>query len=150
MNVVYRFRIYPNKEQQELFAKTFGCVRFIYNRMLAEKMEYYKRTGKNLNLTPAKYKAEFPWLKEVDSLALCNAQLHLQAAYKNFFRDPSVGFPPVLLKYCSVSLLWIFSMFFHQISINPIPFSFSLLNPYAPITPSEKGCKLKSPTTIVL
>ena len=35
----------------------------------------------------------FPWLREVDSLALCNAQLHLQTAYKNFFRDSSVGFP---------------------------------------------------------
>ena len=69
MNVVYRFRIYPNKIQQELFAKTFGCVRFVYNRMLAEKKECYEKTGKNLKVTPAKYKAEFPWLKEVDSLA---------------------------------------------------------------------------------
>ena len=93
MNVVYRFRIYPNKIQQELFAKTFGCVRFVYNRMLAEKKECYEKNGKNLKVTPAKYKAEFPWLKEVDSLALCNAQLHLQTAYKNFFRDPSFGFP---------------------------------------------------------
>ena len=70
MNVVYRFRIYPNKIQQELFAKTFGCVRFVYNRMLAEKKECYEKTGKTLKVTPAKYKAEFPWLKEVDSLAL--------------------------------------------------------------------------------
>ena len=93
MNIVYRFRIYPNKSQKELFAKTFGCVRFVYNRMLAEKKEYYEKTGKVLKVTPAKYKAEFPWLKEVDSLALCNAQLHLQTAYKNFFRDSSVGFP---------------------------------------------------------
>ena len=82
---MYRFRIYPNKSQKELFARTFGCVRFVYNRMLAEKNEYYEKTGKVLKVTPAKYKAEFPWLKEVDSLALCNAQLHLQAAYKNFF-----------------------------------------------------------------
>ena len=68
-------------------------MRFVYNRMLAEKKEYYEKTGKVLKVTPAKYKAEFPWLKEVDSLALCNAQLHLQTAYKNFFRDSSVGFP---------------------------------------------------------
>ena len=61
MNVVYRFRIYPNKIQQELFAKTFGCVRFVYNRMLAEKKECYEKTGKNLKVAPAKYKAEFPW-----------------------------------------------------------------------------------------
>lgn len=93
MNTVYRFRIYPNKSQRELFAKTFGCVRFVYNRMLAEKKAYYEKTGKNLSVTPARYKSEFPWLKEVDSLALCNAQLHLQTAYKNFFRDASVGFP---------------------------------------------------------
>lgn len=93
MNIVYRFRLYPNKSQKELFSKTFGCVRFVYNRMLAEKMKYYKRTGKSLKVTPAKYKSEFPWLKEVDSLALCNAQLHLQTAYQNYFRDPSVGFP---------------------------------------------------------
>ena len=44
-------------------------------------------------MTPARYKSEFPWLTEVDSLALCNAQLHLQTAYKNFFRNDSVGFP---------------------------------------------------------
>ena len=61
--------------------------------MLAEKKAYYEKTGKNLSVTPARYKSEFPWLKEVDSLALCNAQLHLQTAYKNFFRDDSVGFP---------------------------------------------------------
>lgn len=93
MNVVYRFRIYPNKSQRELFSKTFGCVRFVYNKMLAEKIESYEKTGKSRKITPAEYKSEFPWLKEVDSLALCNAQLHLQTAYQNFFRDPSVGFP---------------------------------------------------------
>ena len=49
MNIVYRFRIYPNKSQKELFARTFGCVRFVYNRMLAEKKEYYEKTGKVLS-----------------------------------------------------------------------------------------------------
>ena len=58
MNIVYRFRIYPNKSQKELFARTFGCVRFVYNRMLAEKIEYYEKTGKVLKVTPAKYKAD--------------------------------------------------------------------------------------------
>lgn len=89
----YKFRLYPNKEQREYFAKTFGCVRFVYNRMLAEKIAYYEETGKSLTVTPAKYKTEFPWLKEVDSLALANAQMNLQSAYRNFFRDKSVGFP---------------------------------------------------------
>ena len=89
----YKFRLYPNKEQQEYFAKCFGCTRFIYNKMLADKIEYYKETGEMLNNTPAQYKKEYPWLKEVDSLALANAQMNLNKAYRNFFRDKSVGFP---------------------------------------------------------
>lgn len=89
----YKFRLYPNKVQREYFAKTFGCVRFVYNRMLAEKIAYYEETGKTLAVTPAKYKSEFPFLKEVDSLALANAQMNLQSAYRNFFRDKSIGFP---------------------------------------------------------
>lgn len=92
-NKAYKFRIYPNAEQQELFAKTFGCVRFIYNQMLADKISYYEETGERLQNTPAQYKEDYPWLKEVDSLALANAQMHLQTAYNNFFRDPKVGFP---------------------------------------------------------
>ena len=39
------------------------------------------------------YKKEYPFLKEVDSLALANVQLHLEKAYKNFFREPKIGFP---------------------------------------------------------
>src|SRR5574344_2737465 len=94
----YKYRLYPNKEQQEYFAKCFGCVRFIYNRMLSDKIEYYKKTKQKLNNTPAQYKKEFTWLKEVDSLALANAQINLDKAYKNFFRrvkqgDISLGFP---------------------------------------------------------
>ena len=92
-NKAYKFRIYPNIEQQVLFAKTFGCVRFIYNRMLADKIKHYEDTGLKLNNTPAQYKDEFVWLKEVDSLALANAQMNLQTAYNNFFRDKKVGFP---------------------------------------------------------
>ncbi len=92
-NKAYRFRIYPNKEQQVLFAKTFGCVRFIYNRMLSDKIEHYNKTKEKLNNTPAQYKEEYPWLKEVDSLALANAQMNLRDAYKNFFSDPNTGFP---------------------------------------------------------
>lgn len=94
----YKYRIYPNKEQRIFFAKTFGCVRFIYNKMLADRISSYKESQKSLDKsvkypTPAQYKAEFPFLKEVDSLALSNAQLNLDKAYANFFRDKSVGFP---------------------------------------------------------
>ena len=69
----YKFRLYPTEEQKVIFAKTFGCSRAIRNMMLADKIQYYKETGQTLNNTPAQYKKEFPWLKEVDSLALCNA-----------------------------------------------------------------------------
>lgn len=93
MNKAYKFRIYPNSEQQVLFAKTFGCVRFIYNRMLGDKIAHHEATKSKLSNTPAQYKNEFPWLKEVDSLALANAQMNLQTAYNNFFRSPKIGFP---------------------------------------------------------
>jgi putative transposase len=92
-NKAYKFRLYPNKEQEILFNKTFGCVRFIFNKMLGDKIEHYKETKEKLNNTPAQYKKEFQWLKEVDSLALANAQMNLQTAYNNFFRSPKTGFP---------------------------------------------------------
>lgn len=93
MNKAYKFRIYPNKEQELLFAKTFGCVRFIYNKMLDDKIKYYEATKENLYCYPSQYKATYPWLKEVDSLALVGASNNLKAAYNNFFRDKKIGFP---------------------------------------------------------
>ncbi|MGC8589540.1 helix-turn-helix domain-containing protein, partial [Athalassotoga sp.] len=69
-----------------MFAKTFGCVRFVYNKMLEDKIDYYQAHKMMLNTTPAQYKSEFEWLNEVDSLALANAQLNLQRAFKNFFQ----------------------------------------------------------------
>ena len=88
MNKAYKFRIYPNEEQAILLSKTFGCCRFLYNTMLSDKISEYKATGKMLKNTPAMYKKEYPLLKEVDSLALANVQLHLERAYRNFFRNP--------------------------------------------------------------
>ena len=88
----YKFRLYPNQEQKQLFAKTFGCSRAIWNMMLADKIKHYEETKETLYNTPAQYKKEFPWLKEIDSLALANVQLNLQTAYKNFFRS-GFGFP---------------------------------------------------------
>ena len=93
MTKAFKYRLYPDTEQREYFAKTFGSTRFIYNKMLEDKIEHYKATKQTLKNTPAQYKTEFPWLKEVDSLALANTQMNLEKAYKNFFRDKSVGFP---------------------------------------------------------
>jgi len=92
-NKACKFRIYPTQEQKIQFAKTFGCVRFIYNKMLEDKIAYYQQTKKKLNHTPAQYKEVFPFLKEVDSMALCNAQMNLQNAYNQFFTRPNNGFP---------------------------------------------------------
>ena len=94
----YKFRIYPTEEQEIFFAQSFGCVRKVYNLMLDERMKAYEEmkndsTKKISYPTPAKYKKDYPFLREVDSLALANAQLNLDKAYKNFFRDKSVGFP---------------------------------------------------------
>lgn len=93
LNKAFKFRLLPNQTQIDLLAKTFGCCRFIYNKMLEDKIKYYQETKKHLSVTPAKYKQEFEWLKEVDSYSLCNEQINLQTAFNNFFRIPKVGFP---------------------------------------------------------
>ena len=93
INRAVKIRIYPNAEQRVQIEKTIGCSRFIYNCMLADKMEHYKKEKKMLRNTPASYKKEYPWLKEVDSLALANVQMHLESAFHKFFREPFAGFP---------------------------------------------------------
>ncbi len=96
MNRAIKYRVYPTTEQCILFAKTFGCCRKVYNLMLSDKIEGYKLTGKFPTVTPAKYKKDYPYLKEVDSLALANKQLDLQAAFRSAFsksRKKKNGFP---------------------------------------------------------
>lgn len=98
----YKFRIYPNKEQENLIQKTFGCCRFVFNYFLAERIEQYKQTGKS----PTRFqqsnsltllKKELEWLQEVDSCSLQNSLKSLDNAYQNFFRGikqgSKVGFP---------------------------------------------------------
>lgn len=97
-NKAYKFRLYPNKTQANLIDRTIGCTRFIYNCMLADKIKHYKDTKQSLKNHPAQYKKEFEFLKEVDSLALANAQMNLEIAYNNFFRrlkqgKKELGFP---------------------------------------------------------
>lgn len=86
-NKAYRFRIYPDEDQRELIARTFGCCRKVWNLMLADRIAHYEATGKAKSFTPARYKGEFPFLREVDSMALCNEQMNLQRAFAAFFRD---------------------------------------------------------------
>lgn len=92
MNRAVKCRIEPNKDQEELIAKTFGCCRFVYNRMLSDRMTA-DLTGEHVKLTPAVYKKDNPWLKEVDSLALCNAQLDLETAFRNHRTRKGTGSP---------------------------------------------------------
>ena len=96
MNKAFKYRLYPTKEQAALFNNTFGCCRKVWNLMLADKLVSYKETGKFVSVTPARYKSEYPFLKDVDSLALSNVQLNLQHAFRDCFsktRKKNTGFP---------------------------------------------------------
>lgn len=93
MNKAIKYRLYPTTEQITFFMKTFGCCRKVWNLMLADRISCYEQSGTKLNNTPAMYKEAYPYLREVDSLALANVQLNLNAAYNNFFRDKKIGFP---------------------------------------------------------
>jgi len=89
--------MYPTKEQEIQLSKTFGCCRFVYNQMLAMKIELYREDKKSLSKTECnnycnrELKIEYPWLKEVDKFALTNSIYDLDSAYKNFFREIKKG-----------------------------------------------------------
>lgn len=88
----YKYRIYPNKKQQILIAKTFGCCRFVYNQTLAYRKEIYERQKKFMskfdcnNYCNQVLKNEYEWLREVDKFALTNAIFNMDSAYKKFFK----------------------------------------------------------------
>lgn len=103
-HIAVRFRAYPTGEQAKLIERTIGCARLIYNLMLETRIEQYKLTGKSTPVTPARYKDQYPFLREVDGYALCNAQLNLNRAYHNFFAGPKhKGFPRFKSKHRSRS-----------------------------------------------
>ena len=108
MEYSYKFRIYPNREQEEIIQKTFGCCRFLYNHFLSERISSYQQTGKS----PSRFeqskeipglKKQYPWLAEVDSHALQRAVKNLDTAYQNFFRRVKQGGKPGFPKYKSKS-----------------------------------------------
>ncbi|WP_032544125.1 IS200/IS605 family element RNA-guided endonuclease TnpB [Clostridioides difficile] len=93
----YKFRLYPNKKQQELINKTFGCCRFVYNKYLAKRIDVYKNnketfTYKQCSSDLTNLKKELKWLKEPDKFSLQNALKDLDNAYKKFFKEKA-GFP---------------------------------------------------------
>jgi putative transposase len=89
-NKAYKFRIYPNKEQRQLIEQTFGCTRFLWNQVLAYKIDYYKSTGKTYSkfesindIKEIKMIEDFKWLKDVDSIALQQSLGDLDIAYSS-------------------------------------------------------------------
>lgn len=92
----FKYRLYPNKEQEILLAKTFGCARFVYNYYLNKRIELYETNKQGLNYNACSadltiLKKEKEWLKEVDKFALQNAVKNLDSAYQNFFREIKKG-----------------------------------------------------------
>ncbi len=97
-NKAYKFRIYPNDEQKVMFAKTFGCVRMVYNYYLDKKISKYKQKKQSLSYTQCAndmtaLKREKEFLQEVDSVALQQSLRHLDTAFQNFFKKSKTGFP---------------------------------------------------------
>ena len=91
MEKAFRYRMYPNREQRILLAKTFGCTRFVYNHYLAKRKNAYEKDGITLSYSACakdlvSLKKEYEWLKEVDSVALQSSVKNLDTAYINFFR----------------------------------------------------------------
>lgn len=96
----YKYRLYPTDEQKVLFAKTFGCCRFVYNWGISiQKSEYESKKEKLskfdlMKKMRSELKSENEWLREVNSQSLQNALYNLDAAYSKFFKNPkAVGFP---------------------------------------------------------
>ena len=94
-NIALQFRVYPDAVQAELFEKTFACCRFLWNQMLSDEQEFYSATGEHFIPAPARYKKDFPFLKEVDSLALASVHQNLRRAFAKFFENPAHYHYPV-------------------------------------------------------
>lgn len=95
------FRMYPTVVQRQQIDRTIGCARLVYNLMLETRIARYQTTWGSCRPTPKLYKDDYPFLREVDSMALCNAQLNLEKAYRNFFENPKAGFPKYKSKHRS-------------------------------------------------
>ncbi len=95
----YQYRFYPTKEQQQSLARTFGCVRYVYNWALRLRIDTYKQTKRGLStnqlskrLTALKQQREQAFLSEVSSVPLQQSLRHLADAFTNFFEGRS-GYP---------------------------------------------------------
>ena len=96
MEYSYKFRLYPNREQENLILRTFGCCRFVFNHFLAQRQEQYRETGMSLtrfqqDKSLTTLKQELPWLKEADSTSLQATLQDLDTSFQNFFRRVKRG-----------------------------------------------------------
>lgn len=87
-NTAIKLRVYPTAEQAAQIDKTFDCCRFLWNQMLSDEQEFYAATGEHFIPAPARYKKDFPFLKEADSLALASVHQNLRRAFQKFFDQP--------------------------------------------------------------
>jgi len=97
MEKAFKYRIYPNKKQQELIQKTFGCVRFVYNYYLNKRKEVYENdkvtfTCNMCSKDLTNLKQELEWLREPDKDSLQKALKDLDMAYQKFFKEHT-GYP---------------------------------------------------------
>lgn len=94
----FKYRLYPNKEQEIQIQKTFGCCRFVYNQTLAYRKNLYETEKKSMskidcnNFVNQNLKKEYEWLKEVDKFALTNSVYNMDSAYQKFFKEHA-GYP---------------------------------------------------------
>ena len=102
-NKALEFRLYPNKEQRILLAKTFGCTRLVYNYFLSLRKEIYDESGETMSYNQCtneltQLKQELTFLKEVDSVALQQSVRNLDTAFDRFFKKDS-GYPKFKCKH---------------------------------------------------
>ena len=120
----YKFRLYPNKKQEKYFVSCFGCTRFLWNLMLEDKKDYYEKNKKILNREVSYYKnkKEYSFLKDIDSLALCNVKLNLDIAYNRFFRGYLIFPSSNLRKNLEILILLIIKAVISELKIHLLYF----------------------------
>ena len=121
MEKAYKYRIYPNKRQKELLARTFGCCRFVYNHFLNRRIATYQKEQKTMTYNQCsseltELKSQLTWLKEPDKCSLQNTIKDMDKAYKNFFKN-NAGFP----KYKSKKTHRFFTILQVSIPMQPEP-----------------------------
>jgi putative transposase len=139
----YKYRIYPTPDQQRILARTFGCVRYVYNWGLRTRTDAYYQRKEHLYseqlavlLTSLKKQEEVSWLQDVSSVPLQQSLRHLESAFRNFF-DGRAKYPTFKKKHGPQSATYASSAF---------KWDGSALTLAKMDCPLPKGCKPSSVT----